>query len=193
MIIYTTKETFERFKLKLPGDMSSPLVSSLSQTILEQEHGDSLLEWGGKLFYFDRRKCIQVVNFASKLTLFLIDIKLDDLPDVGNLMANYLFDLYDGNTKMTRLLNRFFSDYPAVAFSRLQNRSVIAQLNQTQSRYLDDGYRLYDYIEDGILHSRRINRDINREWYFTEKINGKREYFNSAERFEKLLKARYKV
>lgn len=193
MIIYTTKETFERFKLKLPEDMSSPLVSSLSQTILVQERGDNLLEWGGKLFYFDRRKCIQVVNFASKLTLFLIDIKLDDLPDVGNLMANYLFDIYDGNTKMTKLLNRFFSDYPAIVFSRLQNRSVIAQLNQTQSRYLDDGYRLYDYIEDGILHSRRINRDINREWYFTEKINGKREYLNSAERFEELLKARYKV
>lgn len=193
MIIYTTKETFERFKLKLPKDMSSPLISSLSQTILEREQGDSLLEWGGKLFYFDRRKCIQVVNFASKLTLFLINIKLNDLPDTGNLIANYLFDIYEDNADMKKLLERFFSDSPAVVFSRLQNRSVIAQLNHTQSRYLDDGYRLYDYIEDGILHSRRINRSINREWYFTETINGKTEYFNSAKRFEELLKARYRA
>ena len=193
MIIYTTKETFERFKLKLPEEMSSPVVKSLSQATLERERGDGLLEWGGKLFYFDRRKCIQVVNFASKLTLFLIDIKLRELPDVGDLIASYMFDLYDGNEKMAGLLKRFFSDYPVIAFSRLQNRSAIAQLNQTQSRYLEDGRRLYDYIEDGILHSRRINRDINREWYFTEKVNGKTEYFNSAKRFADLLEARYGV
>lgn len=61
------------------------------------------MEWGGKLFYFDRRKCLQVVNFASKLTLVLVDIKVDDLPSVGNLIANYLFDVYSESKEMKKI------------------------------------------------------------------------------------------
>ena len=34
---------------------------------------------GLKLFYFDRRKCVQAANFASKLTLFLFDIKNEEI------------------------------------------------------------------------------------------------------------------
>lgn len=60
------------------------------------------MEWGGKLFYFDRRKCLQVVNFASKLTLVLVDIKVDDLPSVGNLIANYLFDVYSESKEIKK-------------------------------------------------------------------------------------------
>lgn len=58
MILYATKETFDRFKLKLSEEMSSPLLGALSKSVIEHELGDGLLEWGAKLFYFDRRKCI---------------------------------------------------------------------------------------------------------------------------------------
>ncbi len=45
----------------------------------EDKTGDQLLEWGLKLFYFDGMKCVQAVNFASKLTLFLFDIKNEEI------------------------------------------------------------------------------------------------------------------
>lgn len=191
MILYATKETFERFNLKLPDEMSDPLIGALSQAVIESESGDRLLEWGAKLFYFDRRKCIQVVNFASKLTFFLISIKLDDLPELGNLIAEYLMNLYANDAEMEKRLKLLFKEYPVVAFSRLKDKSVIATLNHTQRYYLDDGYRLGDYIENGIMQSRKINRDINRDWYFTEKVNGKTEYFQSADKFRELLMKRY--
>jgi len=73
MIIYATKLTFERYKLKLPAELTPP-IDRIAQAVIEKESGDKLLEWGAKLFYFDKRKCIQVVNFASKFTLFLIDM-----------------------------------------------------------------------------------------------------------------------
>lgn len=76
MILYVTKETFERFKLKMPEDMQSKPVALLAQSVIDREAGDRFLEWGGKLFYFDRRKCLQVSHFSSKLTFFLVDIKL---------------------------------------------------------------------------------------------------------------------
>ncbi|QOV18188.1 hypothetical protein INP51_09040 [Blautia liquoris] len=69
MIIYATKQTFERYKLKLPKELTPP-INQIAEAVIENESGDKILEWGAKLFYFDKRKCIQVVNFASKLTLF---------------------------------------------------------------------------------------------------------------------------
>jgi hypothetical protein len=35
MILYVTKETFERFKLKLPEEMSSPPIKALSQSVID--------------------------------------------------------------------------------------------------------------------------------------------------------------
>jgi hypothetical protein len=78
-----------------------------------------------------------------------------------------------------------------LAFSHLKDRSMISTLNRTQLDYLYDGDRLYDYIQNGILHTNQFNLDLNRNWIFTQKVNGKTEYFVSAERFEELLKARY--
>ena len=173
MIIYVTKETFERYKFKMPEDFSDPIVGAVANAVLQRESGDRLLEWGGKLFYFDRRKCLQVVNFASKLTFVLVDIKMDDRKYIGNIIANYMMGLYEGNKKMTHLLERFFKEHPAVSFSRLKDKSVIAILNHTQAVYLLDGYRLGDYIRDGILHTVELNNDINRKWLFTQKIDGK--------------------
>ena len=93
MIFYVTKQTFERYKLKMPADLQFP-INKIAEATIARESGNRLLEWGGKLFYFDRRKCIQFVNFASKLTLFVFDIKLDELPMVGNYIANYIMDIY---------------------------------------------------------------------------------------------------
>ncbi len=191
MIIYVTKETFERYKFKMPEDFSDPIGGAIANAVLQRESGDRLLEWGGKLFYFDRRKCLQVVNFASKLTFVLVDIKMDDREYIGNIIANYMFELYKDNKKMTRLLERLFKEHPAVCFSRLKDKSAIATLNHTQTDYLLDGYRLGYYIRDGILHTVELNSEINRKWLFTQKINGKSEYIYPAERFEQLLCERY--
>ena len=186
MIFYVTKQTFERYKLKIPEDMSFPM-NELAKATIARESGDRLLEWGGKLFYFDKRKCIQFVNFASKLTLFVFDIRIDELPMVGNYIANYLLDIYTEDKKMTRLLKRLFEEHPACCFSKLKDKSTIATLNHTQLAFADDGYRFYDFIENGILNTRKINKMVNKDWLFTQKINGKTDYFYAADRFKELL------
>jgi hypothetical protein len=163
----------------------------MAATVLQREAGDRLLEWGAKLFYFDRRKCIQVTNFASKLTFILCDIKVADLPEIGNLIALYMLDLYSNDPEMTRLLKRLFNEHPLVAFSHLKDKSAISTLNYTQRGFLQDGYRLYDYVQNGVLMTRKVNVYLNRDWRFTQKINGKTEYITTADRFEELLKARY--
>lgn len=106
MIIYLTKETRERLNIPLTSEMKTDM-KLLAEKVIEKERGDNLLEWGAKLFYFDRRKCLQIVNFASKLTLILIDIKVKDIGDIANIMAMYMFEIYKQDPLTTKLLERF--------------------------------------------------------------------------------------
>ena len=186
MIFYVTKQTFERYKLKMPEDLSFPM-NEIAKATLKKESGNRLLEWGGKLFYFDKRKCIQFVNFASKLTIFIFDIKMDDLPMVGNYIANYLLDIYSNDKTMIKYLKRLFEEHPACCFSKLADKSAISTLNRTQWTFAEDGYRFYDYIENGILNTRKINKLVNTDWLFTQKINGKTEYFYAVDKFKEVL------
>lgn len=190
MIIYLTKETRERLNIPLTSEMKTDM-KLLAEKVIEKESGDKLLEWGAKLFYFDRRKCLQVVNFASKLTLILIDIKVKDIADIPNIMAMYMLEIYKNDALTTKLLKRFFEENPFVAYSALKDRSIISTLNHTQTTYLEDGYRLYDFIENNIMQSKKLNYKINFDWIFTSKVDGKTDYFVSGEKFAELLKERY--
>lgn len=189
MIIYVTKQTAERYKLNMPEQLSSPLKEVIT-TIIANESGDAMREWGAKLFYFDHRKCLQVVNFASKFTLFLVDIKVNDLSYIGDLIKTYIYDIYKDNRKTTKLLERFFGEERLFVFSSLKNKSIISTLNRNQL-YIDDGYELYNYIEKGILQTKKLNYEINTDVPSSRKIDGKTDYFYPAELFEQLLKQRY--
>ncbi len=183
MIIYATKQTVDRYKLKMPEEFENPIMRPIVLDMVEKEKGDSLLEWGAKLFYFDRRKCIQVCNFASKFTIVLVDVKVADLESIGDAIARYMFDIYSDDKEMVSLLERLFKESPIVCFSKLQDRRVISSLNRMQTDVLLDGYRLYDYIEDGVLQTRTLNKFINMKYIITDKINGKTSYIFPAERF----------
>ena len=112
MILYLTRKTFERYKLDPPENSLFP-VKEITAAVKEREQGIGLLEWGGKLFYFDRRKCIQFSNFASKFTVFLFDAKVEKLPFLGEAIFMYLFDFYQGNKEMTKLLKRLADEAKA--------------------------------------------------------------------------------
>ena len=192
MIIYATKQTFDRYKLKLPKDLTPPL-NEVAEAVVEKESGDKLCEWGGKLFYFDHRKCIQIVNFASKFTLFLIDVKMADMENLGDFITHYLFDLYSKDKKMTKALKRMFKEHPMMCFSKLKDRSAISTLNTTQRLYADDGYYFYEYLSEGVLHTKKINYDVNFKYIFTMKVNGKTDYIHAGEKFKEVVMQRYGV
>ena len=79
-----------------------------------------------------------------------------------------------------------------VCFSKLTDRRIISTMNRFQSIYLEDGYYLYNFIENNVLQTLKLNRQINKKYLVTDKINGKTVYFYPAERFEELLVEYYK-
>jgi hypothetical protein len=191
MILYATKQTIERFNIKMPYEMH-PISEASSNQVIKEQQGDPLLEWGLKLFYFDRRKCIQAMNFASKLTIFLIDVKVSDIGYIANSIALYLFDMYKDDQCMVQLLEKLFSQYTLCAFSKLTDRSIISSLNRNQMVFAYDGNLFFDYLENGVLQTRRINYDVNFKWIVTKSIAGKTEYIYPGEYFKELVNDRYR-
>lgn len=186
MIFYATKETMQRYKLKTPDQLKSE-IAPYAQAVVQQEQGNRLYEWGCKLFYFDRRKCLQVMHYETKLVIFLVNLKMDDLEFAGNAVAQYLMDMYSSDVFMQRALERYFASSPFVCFDKITDRSIIASMNGIQSRWACDGYRFYDYIQDGTLHTKQINRDVN-EMPVTRKVDGKEEWFVPYEFFAETIK-----
>lgn len=190
MILYATKQTIKELNIPMPNELST-FNNIMANKVIKEQSGDELLEWGLKLFYFDGRKCVQAVNFASKLTLFLFDIKSKEIGDIANGIAMYLIEIYSQDLKTKSILERLFDEYPICAFSRLINKSIIASLNHNQFQYADDGYRFYEYIDKNILNTIKINKDFNWNHLTTRNINGKKEYIYPAEYYRELLIERY--
>lgn len=69
---------------------------------------------------------------------------------------------------------------------------IISTISCFQRLYLEDGYRLYDFIDDGILKTVELNRQINKNYIMTDMIDGKKQYFFPVERFAELLEEYYK-
>ena len=165
MIYYATRQTLQRYKIKtldeiFAGEVTPEEARFLAQ--VRQESGNRLYEWGCKLFYFDGRKSLQLMHFETRLVIFLIDMKQKELEFVGNAAAHYLLDLYAADAAMVRALERYFASASFVWFDRLTNKSIITSMNHMQSGWALDGYRFYDYIRDGILHTKEINREVNK-------------------------------
>ena len=189
MIFYATKETMQRYKLKTPDQLKSE-VAPYVQAVIQQAQGDRLYEWGCKLFYFDRRKCLQVMNYETRLVIFLVDIKIKELEFGVNAIPQYLMDMYSEDVFMQRALERYFASAHFVCFDKITDRSIIASMNGIQNRWAWDGYRFYDYIQDGIMHTKRINRDVN-EMPVKRKADGKEEWFVPYEFFAETIKKRF--
>ena len=186
MIIYATKKTIERCGIKVADELPHP-HRDMAQILIEREQNDRLHEWGCKLFYFNKRKCLQLVNFASKLTVILVDVKVADMSKVCGWIVGSLFEIYAEDKEMLDAMNKLFSAHSLSCYSRLVDRSAISTLNRTQSDYLYDGYRLIKYIHDGVLDRIKLNKDINFDWLFTRKAEGKTLYYYSGELFREMV------
>ncbi len=191
MILYITKKTKDRFNIPLYSELTDEL-ELLARNILVKEQ-DDIFKWGVKIFYFDRRKCLQIMNFASKVSIFLIDIKVKDVKEISNMLAHYLKIIYEDDLEVVELLDRYFKETPISFFDTLKDRSVIGSLNHNERYFLEGGYRLYDFIENGTLHTIRLNKQFNFRYLVGKKSNGKTEYIVPGEEFKKMLSQRYEI
>lgn len=70
-------------------------------------------------------------------------------------------------------------------------QQLMAIVLSTQRRFAEDGYRFYEFIQEGILHTMEINYAVNFKWLFTMQINGKTDYVHAGEKFKEIVLDRY--
>ncbi len=121
MILYATKQTIEDLNIPMIGELSQ-FNRIIAQKVIEEQTNDRLLEWGLKIFYFDNRKCVQAVNYASKLTIFLFDIKEEEIAYIENgiLKSKEINKKFNWEELTTRIINgKKDYIYPAEYFREL--------------------------------------------------------------------------
>jgi len=190
MIFYPTKETAEKFHIDLHKTFEEP-QKSMNEKIQSQEQGDRLLEWGMKVLFFDHRKCIQMENFETKLTLFLVDLSVKDVPDIANKMGIYFIQLYQDDPDMIKALQNMYQQHPYVTYDKLVDRSSISTMNRCQSDFACDGYAFYNYFENNVLHTKDINYDVNFDWLVSDKEYIKNDCYFPGRRFREAVVKRF--
>lgn len=177
------------FGLKTPENLISP-ISSLAQIVKQKEAGRRIYEWGCKLFYLDGRKCLQIMHFETKLVIYLIDWEIDEIEFAANAVAEYLLDMYKSDKHMQDALKRFFASAKNVIFDKITDRSMISCMNSMLSRWAMDGYRFYEYIDNGMLRTKKINRDVN-DFPATITIDGEKNWIIPYEYFAQTIKKHF--
>lgn len=187
MIIYLTRQSVKDLDLAMPDEVS-PEMKRVIQPILKQEKGDPFYEWAGKLFYFEGRRCLQLMHFQSKFTIYLVDVLDTTLNDLGTWIVRYLFEIYNEKPEMERLLHAFAKENPRVCLDRLTDRSMISTMNMTERTLVDDGQQMREFIKKSVFKSIDFNKKANFE---NLQSYGKKEKDYPANRFEQMLKTRY--
>lgn len=188
MIIYLTKQTVDRYGINMPEKLDeAKKIETLS--LIEASQDKPLFVWGGKLFYLGGKKCLQLVNFASKLSIFMFFVNKSEISSLDLKVLNYLYNLYEQDDQMLKLLDLYRKDLKGLAFGPLKDKRVIATLNKNQREVVDFGI-IDEFVEDGMIDSTALNRFQNLT-LASDMINGKRDYIYPLERFEELLKEYY--
>lgn len=190
MIFYPTKETAQKLHIDMKKSFEEPQKTALDQ-LKQLEQGDRLLEWGMKVLFFDHRKCIQMENFETKFTLFLVDISVKDVSDIANKMGIYFIQLYMNDSDMIKALQNMYQEHPYVTYDKLVDRSSISTMNRCQTDFTNDGYAFYNYIENDVIQTKKINYDVNFEWLVSDKDYIKNDYYFTGNRFREAVVKRF--
>ena len=190
MILYVTKKTKERLNIPMIKELGDPF-NLVAQMVYNQEKDNNLFEWGLKIFYMDKRKCLQAMNFASRFTIYIFDIHNQDIKYIGDVIARYLLELYKDDKIMMTCLKKMFDEHQLCIYSNLTNRSIISALNYNETINVDYRGLFYEYIENSILNTTKINRDVNWNNIMNVIINGKKEYIVPGKYFRELFISYY--
>lgn len=191
MIFYATKKTFDRYKL-ISFEEIEINDCRIDKAEILSEKGNRLYEWAVKVFYVDGRKSLAVMNFASKLTIFIVDLKVDEVIHFADIIVYFLNEIYKDDYDMINvLLPKYLSETTFGVFAPLKDKSMISHVNCIVSDFAWDGERFFDFIKNGIMNTKEINRQVNFDFLVSDKIAGKVDYIYPAERFKELLTEKY--
>lgn len=186
MIFYPTKDTMTRYKLQFP-DKLPPQEKENALALLEKEQGNRLLEWSGKIFHYQGKKCLQVLHFASKFTLFFMDLKQSEMIFLQKMIEETTVNLFLDDPEMRKSLLLMFGSSPDFCVQKLTDRSAVSSMNRTYLDFCGDGCYLEVYHENDTFRVDKMNEKVNFNYLTGIKVEGKQDYVYTGEHFRNLV------
>ena len=191
MIIYATRQTFDSFKMTDElAAFSESDESDLARSV-RREKANDLHKWGAKLFAGEKKPSLLVCNYASKLTLFLFDVKSEDIKSLAEKILTGIFELYKDDAVLLDAVNKMYGEKPATFVSRITDKRIISTLNRVQTTFINKPDFPAAYKENGTINMTKLNNAFNLNFLVSDRINGKTEYIFPTERFRELVLAEY--
>jgi len=189
VIIHITQGLADRFNLKmadeLPKEEKAPALD-----YLKNRKWDSLISWGAKGFHFRNISCVQMLNFASKLSFFAFNVETGTPEMLGHIMWQYLDEIYSDDEEMKKALEKYFKQNAYTVYTPLTDKAATASLNKNEQIFTNEE-KMSQFIENGTLLSRKLNWEYNKGYLVARIVSGKTEFIVPADRFKDLIINRF--
>jgi len=144
---------------------------------------DSLYSWHANIIKINRRKTIVLVNDASGYVVILRYLKAKDFKSINILITESIKEILIADCIKPEIVDKYLADGGKIAFSKTQNRSLIAKMNKgcEAADVFDEEYNL------DIIPQDYVTRKAN-HWIFTHIDN---ETYHPNELFYNYLVERF--
>ncbi|MFJ8526614.1 DUF6933 domain-containing protein [Bacillus sp. NPDC094106] len=117
--------------------------------------------WHANLFKIGRKKCVMIMNNATRYHFVIYGVLKKDLQNLDlvfkkNLITNLLLDGVD-----PEIIERYLNHDSIVQYAATNNRSIISQINE--SIFTVDHYFYYELVEKGheFIDLAEMNQNLN--------------------------------
>lgn len=189
MLIHASPNAISGLNLRT-YDKIEGAQSLVAKYFYDKEKGNALNEWACDMFYFLGKRGMQIMHAASGLTIFLFNLNYDEQDVIGQQMQSSLSYIFEDCVELRPALKKFISDSPTYVYDKLTDKAMIARLERTKletAEWLD----FHSYIENGILRTRKLNKEYNWVKLSSFGKNSKIKKMNAAQAFMTVLMEKY--
>ncbi|MCH5351153.1 MAG: hypothetical protein J1F39_04205 [Clostridiales bacterium] len=188
MIVYTSEKAISALNIKT-YDKIEGAQSLLAKYHYDKEKDDVTLAWGCETFYFMGKRGLQVVHAASGLTVFLFNLNYDEPGLIGQQIKSAVGHLFEETVDIHPQLKKFFAAAPDFVFVPLTDKALASQL-QRITLETAEGLDFHNYLENGVLRTRKLNSVYNYNKLFAFGKGHKKDT-KAAQAFINVLKEHY--
>ncbi|MCK8817619.1 plasmid pRiA4b ORF-3 family protein [Natroniella sulfidigena] len=137
---------------KLRNEINFPIE------VVAEEDRDDFYNWHVHLFRINRRKCVMLMNVATRYSIFLYGLKKKDFENFNALCIAAIKKNFKADRIDKEHITEYFAKTGEIKYTKTYNRSVISTLNNMKR---DTEFRIDDFLPTERMNLIRLNKVNN--------------------------------
>ncbi len=123
----------------------------------EYESGKSepFYEWHANVFYYNRKKCVILMNNLTRYCITLFDIKAKDFKQFYQIVLNSIKETFLAEGFLEKQVNKYIENCGVIDFTKTHDRSILSQINQF---IIDISWQIEEYLPSEQLNLVELNQ-----------------------------------